>query len=98
MTAISCQEFVDAAVDFLQISDRINDGWKLCKNDVDAHKSYLRKETFIQSHIADGKLLKTEYVIFYNQSYGVPSFSFNVWDSSGVLLTLEKIRKMSFLK
>ncbi|CAH2075972.1 unnamed protein product, partial [Iphiclides podalirius] len=38
-----------------------------------------------------------ECVIFFNLSYGVPSFSFNIWNSSGVLLKLEDIRRLSFI-
>ncbi|CAG5058816.1 unnamed protein product [Parnassius apollo] len=31
-------------------------------------------------------------------SYGVPSWSFNVWNSSGTLLKLEEIRRMCFIQ
>lgn len=91
---IAVEEFLDAGLKFVEISDRICDGWTFYKNNQDPHKSYIRKEAFLETN--DKSLLKAEYVIFYNLSYGVPAFSFNVWNSFGVLLTLEDIRNMSF--
>ncbi|XP_072938669.1 ubiquitin-like-conjugating enzyme ATG10 [Epargyreus clarus] len=94
---ISAEEFVYSARDFLKISDKIHDDWKIIE-DTDIHKCYLKKETYIDHEIDQNTVLyKAEYIIFYNLSYGVPSFSFNVWNSSGSLLTLKEIRKMSLI-
>ncbi|XP_063384407.1 ubiquitin-like-conjugating enzyme ATG10 [Cydia fagiglandana] len=98
MSAISYEDFINAAEQFLKISQKINDGWQLLQLQEDKSKIYLKKESFkLCERTGDSTLLKTEYVIFYNHSYGVPSFSFNVWNSTGALLTLENIRQMSFI-
>ncbi|XP_063365392.1 ubiquitin-like-conjugating enzyme ATG10 [Cydia amplana] len=97
MSAISYEDFFNAAEQFLKISQKINDGWQLLQLQEDKSKIYLKKESFKVCEGTGESLLKTEYVIFYNPSYGVPSFSFNVWNSTGALLTLEKIRQMSFI-
>ncbi|CAG9785397.1 unnamed protein product [Diatraea saccharalis] len=95
---ITLENFVNACRKFCDISDRINDGWKLIENQSDKHKCYIKKCTFVHQVLHGNKfLLKTEYVIFFNLSYGVPSFSFNIWNSSGVLLTLDEIRQMSLI-
>lgn len=98
-STITFEEFLEAAKEFIQKSNQISDGWILKQDKIDVIKTYLRKETFI--HYEEDEicnLLKVEYVIFYNLSYGVPSFSFNIWNSSGTLLSLEGIRKMSFIQ
>ncbi|CAG4966858.1 unnamed protein product [Colias eurytheme] len=94
---ITPEKFVIAAKNFMKISEKIKDKWKLHEN-IEVHKSYLKKETFIQNNNRNLPLLKAEFVIFYNLSYGVPSFSFNIWDESGSFLTLEDIRQMSFIE
>lgn len=97
-STISAEEFLDAAEKFVKVSDTICDGWSFHKNK-DICKSHIKKETFLETQDkTDQSLLKAEYVIFYNLSYGVPAFSFNIWNSSGVLLTLDNIRNMSFVK
>ncbi|XP_047985865.1 ubiquitin-like-conjugating enzyme ATG10 [Leguminivora glycinivorella] len=100
MSAISYQDFINAAEEFLKISQKINDGWQLSQIQEDKKKTYLKKESFktCEGTAEDSALVKTEYVIFYNHSYCVPSFSFNVWNSTGCLLPLEKIRHMSFIR
>ncbi|KAL0831023.1 hypothetical protein ABMA28_001909 [Loxostege sticticalis] len=97
-STLSVEDFVVAATSFYEISNRLADGWKLIKDENETHKTYIKKHTFLQVE-RDGvqSLLKTELVIFFNLSYGVPAFSFNIWNSSGVLLTLEEIRHMSFV-
>ncbi|XP_026763620.2 ubiquitin-like-conjugating enzyme ATG10 [Galleria mellonella] len=96
-TTITPEEFTYFAKQFCEISNRLCDGWVFCK-DKEIHRCYLKKDTFI-SHEGENEntLLRAEFVIFYNLSYGVPSFSFNIWNSAGVLLTLEDIRTMSFI-
>ncbi|XP_038215005.1 ubiquitin-like-conjugating enzyme ATG10 [Zerene cesonia] len=94
---ISPEKFLTAAIKFMTISDKIKDKWKLHEN-IEIHKSYLKKETFIQNNNRNLPLLKAEFVIFYNLSYGVPSFSFNIWDPSGSFLSLEDIRQLSFIE
>lgn len=95
---ITSAEFLVAAREFAKISNRINDGWKLVENS-EPQKSFLIKNTFNQiQNESSATIMRTEYIIFYNISYGVPSFSFNIWNSSGVLMTLETIRKMAFIK
>ncbi|XP_063538125.1 ubiquitin-like-conjugating enzyme ATG10 [Cydia strobilella] len=97
MSAISYEVFIIAAEQFLKISQKLNDGWQLLQLQ-DKSKTYLKKESFkVCEETDDSTLLKFEYVIYYNHSYGVPSFSFNVWNSTGALLTLENIRQMSFI-
>lgn len=98
-TTITFDEFLASAKEFVEKSEKLGDGWTLKEDKTDNLKTYLRKDTFVQCE--DGSmnhLLKVEYVIFYNLSYGVPSFSFNAWTSSGTLVTLGDIRKMSFLQ
>lgn len=98
-SSITAEEFIDAAEKFVKVSDSICDGWTFYKDCNDIYKSYIKKETFLETQDKTYQsLLKAEYVIFYNLSYGVPAFSFNIWNSSGVLLTLENIRNMSFVK
>ncbi|XP_059051428.1 ubiquitin-like-conjugating enzyme ATG10 [Achroia grisella] len=94
---ITPEEFVYSAKQFCDISEKLCDGWIFCK-DEEKHKCYIKKEAYI-SHEGENTstLLKAVFIIFYNLSYGVPSFSFNIWNSSGVLLTLEEIRTMSFI-
>lgn len=96
-SSITAEEFIDAAEKFVKVSDRICDGWTFYK-DIDICKSYIKKESFLEIQDNTQSLLKAEYVIFYNLSYGVPAFSFNIWNSSGVFVTLENIRNMSFVK
>uniref|UniRef100_A0A2H1V5T6 Ubiquitin-like-conjugating enzyme ATG10 n=1 Tax=Spodoptera frugiperda TaxID=7108 RepID=A0A2H1V5T6_SPOFR len=99
ITTITFDEFLASAKEFVEKSEKLGDGWALKDNKTDNLKTYLRKDTFVQCE--DGSmnhLLKVEYVIFYNLSYGVPSFSFNAWNSSGTLVTLDDIRKMSFIQ
>lgn len=98
-TAITFEEFLQAAKEFLFISDKICDEWSLKVYKDDPTKTFLKKDMFIE-HEQDNVriLLKVEYIIFYNMSYGVPSFSFNIWNSSGALLSLEDVRKMSFIQ
>ncbi|VVC89210.1 unnamed protein product [Leptidea sinapis] len=86
-------EFLSSAIKFVAISDQIQDEWKLYEN-TEIHKSYIKKDTFLT---AKDCVYKAEFVIFYNLSYGVPGFSFNVWDSSGSFLSLEGIRQLSLL-
>ncbi|KAG6455500.1 ubiquitin-like-conjugating enzyme ATG10 [Manduca sexta] len=95
---ITAEEFLTAAKKFVLISNKICDGWKLIENEWDINQSYISKETFIECGVGDDvSLLKAEYIIFYNLSYGVPSFSFNIWNSSGMLLSLEDVRQLSFI-
>lgn len=96
---ITFEQFFTAAKQFCEVSDRICDGWKLHENPTDILKSYLRKHSFISHEGDQGSVLyKAEFVIYYNLSYGVPSFSFNLWNASGVLVPLDEIRQMSFIK
>lgn len=96
---ITFEEFFEAAEKFVKKSEKICDDWKLKLDEKDLFKTHIRKDAFIQCQDRDTTCLyKVEYVIFYNLSYGVPSFSFNVWNSSGVLITLADIRKMSFIR
>lgn len=97
--AMELEEFLQAAKEFIKKSDDIGDGWshKVYENDI--FKTFLKKDLYIEQ--ADDNysiLLKMEYIIFFNLSYGVPAFSFNIWNSSGTLLSLEDIRKMSFIQ
>ncbi|XP_047509180.1 ubiquitin-like-conjugating enzyme ATG10 [Pieris napi] len=91
---LTAEGFLSSAKAFIETSNLLHDDWKLYENS-DICKSYIRKNTFID---VKGQLFKAEFVIFYHLSYGVPSFSFNIWDSSGMLLNLEDIRKISFTK
>lgn len=96
---ISPKEFLNSIKHFQQISDQIKDGWLVYENEIETYKSYIKKETFITCEIHNKTTLcKMEYIIFFNLSYGVPSFSFNVWDSSGTLLKLEDIRRLSLIQ
>ncbi|OWR41827.1 ubiquitin-like-conjugating enzyme ATG10 [Danaus plexippus] len=97
---ISPEEFVYAARDFVDLSDKYRDSWTLHQNDNEILQTYIRKEEFISHRDENDKvfLYRAEYVIFFNLSYGVPSFSFNVWDCSGKLLTLEEVRQISLIK
>lgn len=90
-TVITIKLFLEAAKEFTNISDKLCDGWRFVEAE-DLYKNYLRKETFIHT---GGLLVKAEFIVFYNLSYGVPSFSFNMWNSTGALLLLEDIRKMA---
>lgn len=91
-SVLSYEEYVRAAKEFIKISDRICDDWKLIGED--STLAYLSKETFVESE-NKYDLLKAQYVIFYNLSYGVPSFSFNLWNSTGTLLKLNQLREMA---
>lgn len=93
-SVITIEEFMKAAKEFAKISNRLSDGWSLVETE-DVFRNYLRKETFINT---GSLLLKAEFIVFFNLSYGVPSFSFNIWNSSGVLLTLKDIRQMAVTK
>ncbi|XP_053612421.1 ubiquitin-like-conjugating enzyme ATG10 [Plodia interpunctella] len=92
------EEYLEAAIRFCNISDTLNDDWKIIIDEENPHKSYLIKNTFVTQDTNGPKLCKAELVIFYNLHYGVPAFSFNIWNSSGVLLTLDEIREMTFVK
>ncbi|XP_068632847.1 ubiquitin-like-conjugating enzyme ATG10 [Battus philenor] len=93
--ALTAEEFVTSIKAFVEVSDEINDDWRIHERGDEIHKSYIRKESFITLELHDeSTLCKVEYVIFYNLSYGVPSFSFNIWNSSGSLLSLEDIRQV----
>ncbi|CAH0702604.1 unnamed protein product [Spodoptera exigua] len=99
MTTITFDEFLASAKEFEHKSKELGDGWTLKEDKVDNLKTFLRKDAFVQYENGNiNHLLKVEYVIFYNLSYEVPSFSFNAWNSSGTLLTLDEIRKMSFIQ
>ncbi|XP_004924725.1 ubiquitin-like-conjugating enzyme ATG10 [Bombyx mandarina] len=96
MSSVTYTDFIEAAKNFIEISNRCCDGWKFIEHDKD--KCYLRKETFLNYKNGDyERLLKADYVIFYKESYCVPSFSFNVWNSAGMLLSLDDIRTMSLI-
>lgn len=98
-TTITFEEFLEAGKEFVRKSEKLGDGWTLKENKKDVLKSYIEKKTFIKCQDENiGKLLRVEFVIFYNLSYGVPSFSFNLWNSSGMLISLEDVRKMSFIE
>ncbi|XP_041987995.1 ubiquitin-like-conjugating enzyme ATG10 [Aricia agestis] len=91
---LSAAEFCKAIKQFVDISRKCNDTWQVLEPDShDMHKCLLKKEEFIKD--IDGNFCKAEYTIFYNISYGVPSFSFNIWKSDGTLLSLEEIRHLS---
>ncbi|KAJ0175408.1 hypothetical protein K1T71_008567 [Dendrolimus kikuchii] len=94
-TTLSYEQFLKAAKEFAIISSKLCDGWKLIGED--SSQAYLIKETFIDTE-NKYDMLKAQYVIFYNISYGVPSFSFNLWNSSGMLLKLSELRDMSCLR
>lgn len=97
---ISPEEFVAAARHFIKLSDKFFDSWTLHQNDNEILNTYIKKEEFVSHRDENDKifLYRAEYVIFFNLSYGVPSFSFNVWDCSGKLLTLEEVRQISLMK
>ncbi|XP_039751695.1 ubiquitin-like-conjugating enzyme ATG10 [Pararge aegeria] len=99
-TGISPETFVYAARDFIELSDKYMDSWTIYQNDNEILSTHLKREEFISHRDQTGKvfLYRAEYVIFYNLSYGVPSFSFNVWDCTGKLLTLEQVRDISLMK
>ncbi|CAB3223981.1 unnamed protein product [Arctia plantaginis] len=98
-SAIELEEFLHAAQEFVKKSDEIGDGWSIKECGDDKSKTFLKKDLYVE-HTDDNNsiLLKMEYIIFYNLSYGVPAFSFNIWNSSGTLLSLEDVRKMSFIQ
>lgn len=91
---ISYDEFIAAAENFVKISNQLCDGWKFVKSE-DLYKSYIKKECYLS---CKDFTMKAEYVMFYSLSYQVPQFSFNVWNSSGVLLTIEELIQTSFIK
>lgn len=95
---LTYEEFLVAAKDFIKISDKLNDGWELIGDGYDEkpNSAYLKKQCLVYN--GQTFPLKAEYVVFYNLSYGVPSFSFNMWNSSGELLTLEDIRNMAIMR
>lgn len=97
---LSPEEFVAAARHFVKLSDQFLDGWTLHENDNEILDTYIRKEEFISHGDKEKKtiLYRAEYIIFFNLSYGVPSFSFNIWDCSGKLLTLEEVREIALIK
>lgn len=97
---LSPEEFVAAARHFAKLSDKFRDRWTLHENDNEILNTYIRKEEFVSHRNENNKifLYRAEYVIFFNLSYGVPSFSFNVWDCSGKLLSLEEVRQISLMK
>ncbi|XP_046962676.1 ubiquitin-like-conjugating enzyme ATG10 [Vanessa cardui] len=97
---ITPEEFVYAARDFIELSNRYFDSWTIHQNDNEILNTYLKKEEFVSHRDENDKvfLYRAEYIIFYNLSYGVPSFSFNLWDCSGKLLTLEQVREISLMK
>ncbi|XP_045768974.1 ubiquitin-like-conjugating enzyme ATG10 [Maniola jurtina] len=99
-TGITLEEFVYAAKDFIELSDKFLDSWTIYQNDNELLHTHIKKEEFVSHRDETGRvfLYRAEYVIFYNLSYGVPSFSFNVWDCSGKLLTLEEVREISLMK
>lgn len=91
-------EFIEQAKQFITIANNVNDDWKLVENDQDNYSIYLKKEMCKEVIIGQEKtLLKAEYIVSYNLSYGVPMFSFNFWKPTGMLLTLEDIRKLSLI-
>lgn len=92
---ISFNEFLAAAEDFVETSNKLNDGWKFIKSE-HLYKSYVKKECFVSP--CKGVPMKAEYVMFYSLSYQVPQFSFNVWNSLGELLTIEQLIHMSYIK
>ncbi|KOB69868.1 Autophagy-related protein 10 [Operophtera brumata] len=94
---LSLEEFLAAAKEFVEISNILCDGWKLIENEC-LLKSYVQKECFIKPSKEDSLPMKAEYVMFYSLSYGVPQFSFNVWNSLGVLLTIKELRRVLFIK
>lgn len=94
---ISLEEFLAAAKEFVEISNILCDGWKFIENEC-LLKSYVKKECFINPSKEDTLPMKAEYDLFYSLSYGVPQFSFNVWNSMGVLLTIEELRRVLFIK
>lgn len=97
-TLITAEHFLSAAKQFCKKGSRIGDTWRIHENKDEIHKSYIIKETYLQPGGGSQTMYKAEYVVFYNMSYGVPSFSFNIWNSAGVLLNIEEIREISTLK
>lgn len=99
-TGITPEEFVYAARNFIELSDKFNDGWTIYQNDKEILNTHIKKEEFVSHQEETGKLFlyRAEYVIFFNLSYGVPSFSFNVWDCSGRLLTMDEVRDISLMR
>lgn len=95
--SITLEEFLTAAKDFVELSNQLCDGWKLYESQ-DLYKSYIKKECFISLSKDDLLLMKAEFVMFFSLSYQVPQFSFNVWNSSGVLLTIEELSRITFIK
>ncbi|XP_023940586.1 ubiquitin-like-conjugating enzyme ATG10 [Bicyclus anynana] len=96
-TCITLETYLCAAKDFIELSAKFMDEWTIHQDHSERLYTHLKKEDFI-THVDDtGKetLFRAEYAIFYNLSYGVPSFSFNVWDCTGKLLTLEEVRGIS---
>lgn len=97
---ITPEEFVNAAKKFIELSEKNFDSWTIHQKENEILNTYIKKEEFVSYRDDDDKvfIFKAEYIIFYNLSYGVPSFSFNIWDSSGKLLTLEEVRQISLMK
>lgn len=89
---ITKEEFEKCLKDFITLSDKIQDGWKLISK---TDTIYVAKESRYE---IDNELITLEHHVTYNLSYGSPMLCFNAWKSNGNLLTLEECWKLTNLK
>lgn len=102
---LSWESFDSAAKQFLAISEKFNDEWRLTPTKDEIVTFYLVKKTTVPVYNQSTgeceepslpipvQLISYEYHIIYSQSYAVPVLYFNAYKQDGMLLKLDEIWK-----
>lgn len=89
---ITKEQFEECLQDFINLSDKIQDNWKLCTK---GDSIYMNKESRYE---IGSELISLDHHVIYNLSYGAPMLCFNGWKSNGNLLSLEECWNLMNLK
>lgn len=81
---ITKEEFEKCIKDLKKLSDQIHDNWLHHEGN---DSTYLSRKSSV---VFNNELITLDHHIVYNLSYGTPMLCFNVWKSTGALLSLEE--------
>ena len=83
------KDFVKQAKDFIQLSDKIRDGWKLAEQD--GVQFITKRSTFTTHQGSPVDTWSCDYHVIHNVSYQVPTLYFTIHTDRGELVSLDKI-------
>lgn len=83
--SLSYEDFLSNISQFIQISDKLRDGWSI--REIDGIK-FLCKRTIVEQ---EGMCISCDYHVIHNSSYSVPILYFSMTNEMGRRLSLEEM-------